>query len=182
MEGIAGRRHRKDTMAHKIKVKLSDAEFEAEGAEDKVQAQYDQFLQALAVQSANPSKPKEKAGGVSEGAGAPEDDARLSRIFDLGQDGLILFRAHPPDTVEAADKLALLLLGYRRLASKVHVLSTQLSRSARQSGLGDVSIDTTAKPYIPRFVLKGGQRKGTTYTLTTQGLTRAWEVAAQMPV
>jgi hypothetical protein len=164
-------------MAHKIKVKLGDAEFEAEGAEDKVQAQYDQFLAALKhTEAQTVGKPKVQA------EGQPVDDARLGRIFELRQDKSIVFRVHPPEAFDPADTLALLLLGYRRLAAKIHVLSTQLSRSARDSGLGEVRIDQLAQPFIPKFILRGGQRKGTTYTLTTQGETKAQEVAALMPV
>jgi hypothetical protein len=162
-------------MAHKIKVKLGDAEFEAEGTEDTVQAQYDQFL-AVLEKSGGAAKPKTTARPASE------DDASLARIFDVRQDGTLSFRVHPPDTIDGSDALALLLLGYRRLGTKENVLSTQLQKSARQSGLGEQRIDQLAQPHIPRFILRGGQRKGTTYTLTTQGISRAWEVAAQMPV
>lgn len=165
-------------MVHKIKVRLGDAEFEAEGAEDKVQAQYDQFLAALKHAETQSGKPK----AAAETKPPAENGDRLARIFELRQDGSIVFRVHPPESTEQADVLALLLLGYRRLAEKNNVLSTQLLRSARQSGLGDVRIDLMAQPHIPRFILRGGQRKGTTYTLTTQGETKAQEVAAQMPV
>ena len=163
-------------MAHKIKVKIGDAEFEAEGAEERVQGQYDQFLAALHKAAPSPKSPTKPA---LDDAGT---DARLGRIFELKQDGSIVFRVHPPDTFDGSDQLALLLLGYRKLGGKDHVLSTQLLKSARNSGLGEVRIDQLAQPYIPRFILRGGQRKGTTYTLTTQGETKAQEVAMQMPV
>jgi hypothetical protein len=172
-------------MAHRIKIKLGDAEFEAEGAEDKVQAQYEQFLAAMERAGAQPAKPKPRVGDAQHGGGggaAGGNSDQLGRIFEFRQDGLIVFRVHPPETMDQADVLALLLLGYRKLGDKNNVLSTQLSRSARQSGLGDVRIDLMAQPHIPRFILRGGQRKGTTYTLTTQGETRAQEVAAAMPV
>ena len=75
---------------HKIKVKLGDAEFEAEGAEETVQAQYDQFLTAL-ERTAQPTKPKLQtpAAGTQP---STESAGQLARIFELRQDGLVVFQ------------------------------------------------------------------------------------------
>jgi hypothetical protein len=166
-------------MAHRIKVKLGEAEFEAEGAEDKVQAQYDQFLAAL--EQAKTKQPL-KSTAARAGDVPTIDDARITSIFELRPDDMVILRFHPPDTVEASDAITLLLFGYLRLKNQENVLATQLLRAAKQCGLGIDRIDKAVDPYVPQYILRGGQRKGTTYRLTTRGIARAQEVAAAMPV
>ena len=91
-------------MAHRIKVKLGDAEFEAEGAEDKVQSQYDQFLAALEqAKTKPPIKPAARTGDLPA-----IDDARITSIFELRPDDLVVLRFQPPSTVEAPDVMTLL--------------------------------------------------------------------------
>jgi len=162
---------------HRIKVKFGDAEFEAEGAEDKVQAQYDQFLAALAraVPKPNPSTPLPQPGTPE----ALAINGLLGRLFELRADGVVVLKVRP-EAVEPADIVGLLLLGYRKLKSEESVLATQLLKAARLSGFGYERIDRAAEAYMPTFIMRGGSRKGTNYTLTTQGVTKAEEIAAQI--
>jgi hypothetical protein len=160
---------------HRIKIKLGDAEFEAEGAEDKVQAQYDQFLAAL--ERAGTKLPQKPAAPGLSGPQQPPDDAHLARLFELRNDGAISLRVRP-EGLDAADIVAILLYGYLKLKNEESVLATQLLKSSRVSGLGLDRIDRAAESYMPRYIMRGGQRKGTSYTLTTQGITKAEEVAA----
>jgi hypothetical protein len=160
--------------SHRIKVKFGDAEFEAEGAEDKVQAQYDQFLAALERVGPRPAPKTENRSQTPQSL----DDASMARIFQLREDDLVVLKVHPPETMNEADRVTLLLYGCRRLKNQEHVLATQLLRAARLSGLGLDRIDRAVESYIPEFVMREGQRKGTTYNLTTRGMTKAQEVAA----
>jgi hypothetical protein len=167
---------------HRIKVKLGDAEFEAEGSQEAVQAQYDRFLEAVALIGAKPAKTppnslREKHVFTPD---AEFDDALMSRVFELRDDGLVVLRVQPTTDERDADALVMLLFGYRRLKNEQQVLATQLLKAARQSGLGIERVDRAIATYMPRFILRGGQRKGTTYTLTTQGAVRAEEVIEQM--
>jgi len=165
---------------HRIKLKIGDAEFEAEGAPDAVQAQYESFLAALAAVPTKSAKPKSLAERDAFVPDTEYDDALNNRVFELREDGLVVLRVQPTTDQREADALAMILYGYRRLKNEEHVLATQLLRAARQSGLGIDRVDRAIGAYPPRFVLRGGQRKGTTYTLTTQGAARAEEVIAQL--
>jgi hypothetical protein len=167
------------TTNHRIKVKLGDAEFEAEGAEDKVQAQYDQFLAACTHVSPKTGN-KPPLGKQDAREAADLDDAMIAKAFELRSDGVVTLRRRPPDTMESADKIALLLYGYRRLKNEEHVLATQLLRAASLSGLGIERIDRAADAYMPTFIMRGGQKKGTNYLLTTQGIGKAAELAMQL--
>lgn len=165
-------------MTHKIKAKIGDDIFEGEGAEESVRADYRDWLTRVDREKTNPI-PK----AVSQPPGDIEiDDARLARIFELRQDDLVVFRIQPPKTLESADILTLLIFGYRKLKNQENILATQLLKAARQSGFTVDRIDRIAEPYIGQYILRGGQRKGATYTLTTQGILKAQEIAAQIPV
>lgn len=159
---------------HRIKIKLGDAEFEAEGAEDKVQAQYEQFLALLERVGTKPS-----AKSPASKSASTLDDSRIARLFELRPDGVVVLRLRP-EGLESADIVALLLYGYRKLKNEESVLATQVLKAARLSGLGIERVDRAAESYVPRFILPGGARKGTKYTLTMQGVTKAEEVAAQI--
>jgi hypothetical protein len=171
--------------AHRIKIKLGEAEFEAEGSEQSVQAQYELFLAALerkSVKEPDISNPKANGADEQERQAMPPrvfDETLLARIFELRQDGVVTLRVLPKGNGKEADALLLLLLGYRRLKNEEDVLATHLLRAARYSG---VSIYRPAHALADheQFLIRGGQKKGSTYSLNNQGLTKAEEIAAKI--
>ena len=170
----------------KVRMKLGDAEFEAEVAADEVQAMYDQFLAAVRAggsakkpaEVADSTHHKDNNGDTPPPAGSV-DEALMARLFDQRQDGVVALRLLPKGTEKDADALLLLLLGYRRLKNEEDVLATQLLKAASYSGL---RVDRLSRLMATheRYVITGGQRKGTTYTLNNQGVTKAEEIAAQI--
>jgi len=164
---------------HRIKVKLGDAEFEAEGAEDKVQAQYEQFLTAIAhapKPSVDTPLTKDKKNDQPPG---PVDDALMMRLFEQREDGIVALRVLPQGTEREADTLLLLLYGYKRLRSEQNILATRLVRAANHSGL-KLTYLNRVQAQLTQYVMRGGQRKGATYALNNQGVLKAEEIAAKM--
>jgi hypothetical protein len=170
--------------SHRIKIKLGDAEFEAEGSEQSVQAQYELFLGALERKTVKePGTPTPKANGAPEGERRENlgafDDNMQARIFELRQDGIVALRVLPKGNDREADALILLLYGYRRLKNEENVLATHLLRAAQYSGVS-VYRPAHALAVHDQFLIRGGQKKGSTYSLNNQGVTKAEEIAAKI--
>jgi|ERR1700688_1547806 len=165
-------------MAHKIKIKLGNAEFEAEGAPETVQAQYDQFLAALErggskADSLPADKDKPKNTSVEI------DAALLERLFRVRQDGIVTLLKLPKGDNGAADAYLLILYGYRRLKQEEDVAATHLRQAAVHSGFGDHWPAPELATH-EQYVTSGGVKKGKTYGLNNRGLAKAEEIAAQL--
>lgn len=163
--------------SHRIKVKFGTAEFEAEGEPEAVQAQYSQFLEILAkapAAAANAaSAPVEKrTSGTDE-----IDSDTAAKIFGAAADGTVSLLILPKGENKEIDAFLLLLYAYRRQGHD-RVLGTQILRSGAQSGISVRAANVY--PTVDRFVLRGGQRKGTTYQLNNQGVIQAQEIARKL--
>jgi len=104
------------------------------------------------------------------------DEALIKRIFTLAEDGLISLKIRPQGDNALTDALLLLLYGYRRIAQKENVFAVTLSRAAAQSAFQIYRLDRAMEP-LKQFVRRGGQRRSTTYTLTSPGVTEAARLA-----
>jgi hypothetical protein len=161
---------------HKVRVKIGDAEFEAEGSEETVKEQYDRFLASLpAAQTAKKLGDTASADEGRQAAGGDPDTA-LARAFKDEAD-VVSLRLHPKGDNRDADALLMILYGYLMLKGQREVLSTQLARSAAQTGLGLDRIDRTMAKNEP-YCGRGGERKGTYYSLNNVGINRAKELLA----
>ena len=158
----------------RLKMKIGDAEFEAEVAEDEVQPMYDQFLSMLGEHRPPPGK-----ADFIESSRIAFDQSLLTDIFDLRQDGTIVLKVLPDGPDRNANAMLLLLYGYLLLKNEDCVLTTQLFRAAEQSG---ISVRRPAKECVRngRFVVRNGQRKWSNYALNNQGLALAKEITAKM--
>jgi hypothetical protein len=180
------------TEFRRLKMKIGEAEFEADVPENEVQPMYHQFLsmlerrsQAAVSQPANGTDAHQKpeataAAGSTIPLDAACDDTLLPRIFDLGQNGAVTLKVLPPTGPDTdADAVLLLLYGYRLLKNENYVLATQLSRAAARSG---ITLRRPVNAYMrnSRFVIRGGQRKGSHYSLSSQGLAMAKEITARI--
>jgi hypothetical protein len=171
------------TDTKRIKMKIGDAEFEADVPADQVQSMYDQFLAAL---EKRPAAPPAAAAAAAHAPVLPEapsvggfDQGMLQRIFDLRADGMVTLRLLPKGDNKEADAFLLILFGYRRLKNEEVVMATQLLRAAELSGLTAYR-PAHALAVHERFVIRGGQKKGSTYALNNQGVTKAEEIAAKI--
>jgi type IV pilus biogenesis protein CpaD/CtpE len=168
---------------HKVRVKIGDAEFEAEGTEEAVKEQYSRFLDALAKvpPSQTPIDPivplEEHPARNSDGA-TEADQALLSHAFVETGD-LVSLRFLPRTENAESDALLAILYGYHALKSQSQVLSTQLARAAAQSGV-NVERVVRAMAKNEAYWRRGGARKGTYYSLNNQGLIKAKEILRKM--
>jgi len=163
---------------HKVRIKLGDAEFEAEGTEESVKQQYADFLAALAARP-SPTSQQQHAPKPADGKPLPAgslDAALMDRVFNLDGD-LVSLQFLPKTETATADALMLLLYAYSTLKNQDMVLGTQLTRAARQSGLGIERVDRSFGKYeTESLLLKGGAKKGTKYGLNNQGKVKAQEI------
>src|ERR1700688_1945521 len=123
------------TEVRRLKMKIGEAEFEADVPEDEVQPMYHQFLSMLErrCQAADAKADQKaaieatvRAGSSVQALGETLDDAVLARLFDLREDGAVTLKVLPTGPDTNADAMLLLLYGYQRLKNEDYVLATQL--------------------------------------------------------
>jgi hypothetical protein len=169
----------------RLKMRIGDAEFEADVPADQVPVMYAQFLETLKGRStpAPASPPKIENNGAAEPPKQPIvgglDQALAARIFELRQDGIVALKVLPKGDDKEANALLLILYGYRRLKQEEDVLATQLLRAAEQSGIS-IYRPAHALSGQERYIIRGGQKKGSTYALNYQGIAKAEEIATKM--
>ena len=122
-------------MAHRIKIKLGDAEFEAEGTEELVQSQYEMFLAAMQSRSVAPTPSVAEIKQQDQTPPPAFTDNLIARIFELRPDDVVALRALPKGQDKDADALLLLLYGYKKLKNEEHVLATHLLKASSYSGI-----------------------------------------------
>ena len=163
---------------YRIRVKIGNAEFEAEGPEESVKEQFEAFKQLLqltvprvidptTVISTSPSQAQQRV---------PEspDQERLRVLFLFSKTGDFISLAFRPQGDNLQQRALLLILyGFRRLLGQEDVPVGTLKRSLEQSGFYVGRVDRIAMPLVKEgLVLKGGKKgKGGKYKLTNLGLT-----------
>lgn len=163
------------TELRRMKMKVGDAEFEADVAGDAVQPMYDQFLSMLGHR-------RNGSGGTVFAEAPPRDafdPALLKQIFDVHQDGAVVLRMLPAGPDKEADAMLLLLYGYYVLKNEECVLATHLFRAAEHSGIS-VRRPTNECARNGRFVICNGQRNGSHYALSSQGHAMAEQIISTM--
>jgi hypothetical protein len=178
------------TDVYKMKIKIGDSEFEAEGPAEKVKEQFDRFMDVVvAVKNAPPAEPQKpivitpSAGslgidGVAPSVQATVDEELLNRVFQRGADSVSLL-ALPRTESSEADALVALLYGFSRLMSKNQVSSIRLMQAARQSGVNLVRLDSILNSRTD-LVLAAGVRRGRKYSLNNRGLAYAEDLVRRM--
>lgn len=167
---------------YKLRVRLGNAEFEAEGDEAVVREQYNMFLKALPVaqnmveeRAASEDKPEKST------ANHPQDNAGdqlIARAFS-DERGVVSLRALPETKNRDADALLLLIYGHTKLKGAHDVFGTQVMKSARQSGLSIDRVDRIISIH-KGFYMRGGARRGAKYTLNNQGVKKAEQILREM--
>jgi hypothetical protein len=186
----------------KLKMKIGDAEFEADVPENLVQPMYDRFLSILERQRTalfrkldTAGKSPKKTPEITEPVrGSIEtvvrssatniqretsDRTGLTRIFDLREDGIIILKVLPKGPHQYAEALLLLLYGYYHIKNEERVMAIVLNRAAQQSGIPLHKIGNWYKKN-GRYVVRGGLAKGSNYSLNSDGLAIAKEILAKI--
>ena len=180
---------------HRIKIKLGDAEFDAEGQSDLINAQFSAFLDAvskatpkaapvLAPAPATPSSDTSAEGANANSAAAASSfnvpsvsSDTLSRVFKVNDTVSLL--AIPKTDKPAADALLVILYGYDRMKSINAVTGTTLMKAAKQSGINIDRIDRIMGTR-DEFVNFAGAKKGRRYSLNNRGAAEAEKIIRKM--
>lgn len=167
----------------RIKVRIGDAEFEAEGPQELITKQFDSFM---AVVSATPKKeptapPSAAVGGPTQpasGAAPPTPasevaSAVMERVFRQGD--TLSLAALPNGENASSDAMLALLYGYMKIKNETTVTGTSLMKSAKLSG---VSVDRVDRLMAANqdLVLAAGVRKARRYQLNNRGIARAAQI------
>ncbi len=157
--------------AYKLKIRIGDNEFEAEGPVEQVQAQFAAFKELIA--SAPPKAPQPQSGqpaGVQSGLA-------LSKIMSA-DDRVVSLTAR----AESVDDAALLvLLGQRTFRNNDSATGGEIMDGLRQSGYTLGRVDRTLNELATAgSVITIGTGRSRRYRLTNQGMIRAQEIAQRL--
>jgi hypothetical protein len=164
--------------SYRLKVRVGDSEFDADGPEETVKAQFDLFLMALKY--AAPSPRNTLGVNAAGGAGAnpapasPTENATIEdntwgRFFLEEPDDHVSLKVLPESKNRNADAIMLLLYGYLKLRKKDTITASDLLTMANKSGLHLDRIDRCLPAGHRKFINRGGSHKGARYSLNNQG-------------
>jgi hypothetical protein len=164
----------------RIKIKIGEHEFEAEGPADSVKEQFEAFKEIIS------SYPRISQAGALTVAGQvaeTKENTTISSREDLGKilhaDGRIVsLTAIPASSDDAA---LLIILGHKELRENGSVTGQEIGDGLAQSGRKVLRVDRVMEKALEQaLVLKTGIKRATRYRLTNQGLARARELAREL--
>jgi hypothetical protein len=161
--------------AYRVKVKVGQFEFEAEGEKDVVDRQYNQFLDHL-PKSGTPVTPPDVPSEhplATNGEPAKQGELNLDAIFKT--EGRVVSLTVNPESEE--ETALLILLGQKHYRTNPSVTASELQDGLEESGVKRRGSELIAGFGDKNWVLKSGERKGTRYRLTNPGLSAAREIA-----
>ncbi len=187
----------------KLRVKIGQHEFEAEGPEESVKAQFQAWkdllesaptaVRAPAASAADPSTRSAvhttdahlvppQTEGPSRSAGNGLSDEDLGHVFQEDKEKqLVTLRVLPTGEDRHSDGLLLLLYGFRQIRQQHEVKVTSLKAALQSSGSAPDRIDRAAVPYIRAgYLMKSGSGKGGKYRLTNKGVAKAEGLAEDL--
>jgi hypothetical protein len=166
---------------HKLKIKIGPHEFEAEGSEESVTAQFQAWKELVA---AIPTKAPDKATPSRLSAVVEEiqtkDGYKTATwdIYECPEEGMVTLKVQPTGEQRHADAVLLLLWGFKQTTGKDDVPVTKLMEALSVSGLRVGRLDRVMGDYLKEgLILKGGKAKGGRYRLTNTGAVKAENMA-----
>lgn len=176
----------------RLKTRIGSHEFDAEGQESAVKEQFNLWVQAI---TSAPQPPPQKTTVIStnvvdgneHGGDAGDDgiidgdavDAIWNRVYKRDNEQVSLL-VLPQTQTANADAIILLIYGYQTLLKRDAVNSTELMDAAKWSGMRIDRIDRPLGNGHAQFVVKGGSRKGSRYSLNNRGMAYAQELLERM--
>ena len=168
------------TEHYKLRMKIGDAEFEADGPKDDVKTLFEQWRtlveSAIARKSEAGSSKKSTDVSVSD---SPADEALVKRVF-VDRDGTLSLLGLPKSENAIADALVLLVYGYRLLKQDEYpVTGVRLMQAAQQSG---VKIDRADRAIAGRkeLLVTTGYKRSKRYSLNNRGEQHAMGLMKQL--
>ncbi|MGA6988748.1 MAG: hypothetical protein WBZ01_22040 [Terriglobales bacterium] len=164
----------------RIKTKIADHEFDAEGPPAIVQAQFEAFLKVVCSASSKKLEPaKQTTTEVAENKSDPNalPHIPIEKIMHLSG-RVVSLTAIPKSATDAA---LLIMLGQKDLRDNVSVTGQEIGDGLAQSGREVPRVDRVMDQALKeQHVLKTGVKRGTRYRLTNVGLSRALTIAKEL--
>jgi hypothetical protein len=170
---------------YRLKSKIGVNEFDADGPEKVVKEQYQLFLQAIQTL---PQVPQNNGSAGTNGYTAPNNtapptdediEATWNRAY-LRKDNKLSLHVLPKTKTAAADTLVLLMYGFQKLFGLEAVSSIALMEAAKQSGLRIDRVDRSLPTEHAKLVIRGGQGKGTRYSVNNRGAAYAQDLLEKL--
>ena len=165
----------------KIKVRVGQNEFEAEGPQDVVEKHFESFSQLISQQktTASTSSPASSVGS-STVFEVPESVHPLAKVFH--QEGrFISLIGRPQGDSRELDAALLILFGHKELRGVDAVSADELLYGLKQTGYAiDRSDRLMLRGEEQGLVTRSGIRRGTKYRLTIPGNTRATTIGQEL--
>jgi len=165
------------TNIQRLRVKLGNAEFEAEGDADSVKQQFAEFMLAIASGGAGKKPVDVKADVEGQIAQCEPQPKSLDKIFKTGE--LISLLALPKTDAPSADALLLLIYGFEKLKGESTVGGNALMQAARQSGVPIPRVDRVIAAR-DEFYNAAGAKKGRRYSLNNKGSQHVERMIAEL--
>lgn len=169
--------------AYRLHIKIGTAEFNAEGPEQRVREDYQNFLDALKASppATKLDPPKRDAGeqqaNVRHNGAVNVSEETLNSVFSVNRDSQIvsLKLLLPDGPTRDADCVLLLLYGFKTFLDTPDVPVTKLMGGLRESGITVERLDRIMGSHSQWFI-KGGTRIGGRYRLNNPGILKAEEM------
>jgi hypothetical protein len=162
----------------KIRIKIGDSEFEAEGPEDLVRVQFDEFMSVMKAHPPSPAPPllpqalPDPTAALAVAIPAPEVSPDwLSRVFQV-RNRTVTLLALPKSETAIKDAMLMLIYGFEKLLGTGAVTGVALAEAARQSGVQIDRVDRVMKG-LGAWINAGGARRGRRYSLNNPGRKKA---------
>jgi hypothetical protein len=158
---------------HRIKIKIGEHEFEAEGPSDVVQRQFEAFKELIASTSkpSNVSIQRQgNQGKTNQNADSIEAQTVLDKIMKV--EGRVVSLTVKPRSESIA--ALLVLLGHKAYRGQDTVTASEMRDGLEHSGYRFARVDRLMQPLCTEgAVIKIGTRKGTRYRLANPGIVQA---------
>lgn len=164
---------------YKLKVKIGDFEFEAEGPAEDVQQQFAAFKELISSVSpikktSDIAEQTQNATSTNHNNNTPPALEKVTRVDDR----IVSLTGRADSTPEA---IMVILLGQKTFRSNESVTGGEIIDGLKQSGIVVPRIDYQLdKMATEGSVIKFGTGRASRYRLTNQGAARAQEIAKAM--
>lgn len=164
----------------RIKIKIGEHEFEAEGPAEIVKEQFEAFkdiIRSLPSINTSARKADEQQASLNQSDTQQFPHIPLEKILHV--DGRIVSLTALPSTPN--DAALLIMLGHKDLRNNLSVTGQEIGDGLAQSGRPVARVDRIMEDAIGEaLVLKTGIKRASRYRLTNQGLTKALGLARDL--
>lgn len=161
---------------NKLKIKVGDHEFEAEGPPDVVQKQFDAFKELVLSTPASRkiAQPPGEEGEPIEVTKKVPASLQLEKIMRV-EGRVVSLTARAPSI---GDAILLVILGQKHFRDNDGITGSEILDGLRQSGQAADRIDRTLKKMASDgHIIKLGAHRASRYRMTNQGIVKAQEIA-----